>query len=373
VRTDDHHQGVAAAAKLGERCICGLASLVLFGIGSLAALLAPGAPRVDQAAMRTGFSFSQQQTEYMDLSYQQTYHGLMQLGPSLVRLAAYWDKMEPAPGVYDFTTLDWLIANTPPGTRVVLGLGMKAPRWPEFYLPAWLEQANDMPNHARVTDDPQLRAALPDFIQAVVERYRDSPAIAYWQVENEPLDPSGPRQWTIGSDVLAQETALVDRLDSQHRPVLLTTFVSTNPAHQFAATNPGLMNRVQSLLGMADVLGLDVYPVREHDILGKALIFRWPPFIWQQRLRSVQHAARTAGKPVWVTELQAEPWLLTQVVYLQQPPNPGIVPAETEFLTQEIRADGFPTALFWGAEYWYMRMARFEDRSWWSAAQQLVA
>ncbi len=361
------------AAVARRRSACGLLALALFGVSSLATLIGPGPSPGNRSALRTGISFSEQQTEYMDLSYQDTYRGLMLLAPSLVRLAAYWDRIEPEPGVFDFTTLDWLLSNTPPGTRVVLTIGMKAPRWPEFYIPPWLEQANEMPNGARVTDDPQLREALPSFVQAVVERYQTSPAVAYWQVENEPLDPSGPRQWMIDPDVLDQEIALVSRLDDQHRPLLVTTFLSTNPLRQPAATGPRLMQRVRTLLGAADIVGLDVYPVREHSILGTTLLFRWPAFVWQQRLRSVQQAGRSAGKPVWVTELQAEPWLLTQVVYLQEPPSPQLLPNETEFVAQEIRADGFTTALFWGAEYWYMRMVRFDDTSWWTAAQHLLA
>jgi hypothetical protein len=82
--------------------------------------------------------------------------------------------------------------------------------------------------------------------------------------------------------------------------------------------------------------------------------------------------ARSAGKQVWITELQAEPWLVTQVVYLNRLPRAEIAPNETAFVLREMRADGFPSALLWGAEYWYMRLQRFDDDRWWSAAQQLV-
>jgi hypothetical protein len=178
-----------------------LVELLLVVAFSVAALVAPGAPQPRTEPLSVGFTFSQQQAAYLDIGSDEAYEGLIQLEPAVVRLAAYWNSVEPSPGTYDFTALDWLVAHTPPTTKIVLSLGMKAPRWPEYFIPTWLEQANELPDEARVSDDADLQMALPRYIRAVVEHYRDSPAIAYWQVENEPLDPSGPRLWTVGPDV----------------------------------------------------------------------------------------------------------------------------------------------------------------------------
>jgi hypothetical protein len=60
------------------------------------------------------------------------------------------------------------------------------------------------------------------------------------------------------------------------------------------------------------------------------------------------------------------------VVYLDRLPRSEIVPSETEFMVSQLRASEFPSALLWGAEYWYMRMQRFDDRRWWLTAQQLI-
>jgi hypothetical protein len=346
--------------------------LLLLIAASVAALLAPGVPAPRTEPLAVGFTFSQQQATYLDIGYQDAYASLIQLQPAVVRLAAYWNKVESRPGSYDFSTLDWLVAHTPPTTRVVLCLGMKAPRWPEYFIPAWLEQANSMPNEARVSDDVDVQSALPQYIRAVVEHYRDSAVIAYWQVENEPLDPAGPRLWTVGSDVLGQEIALVRKLDNQHRPVVITAFVSTNPVRQFPDLDGRAVERLQAIIDEADIVGLDLYPIRGASVLGSEVFVRWPAFIWQHQLRSVQAMVRSAGKRAWITELQAEPWLVTQVVYLDRLPRREIVPSETAFVLSEIRAGGFESALLWGAEYWYMRMGRFDDRRWWSAAQQLI-
>ena len=63
---------------------------------------------------------------------------------------------------------------------------------------------------------------------------------------------------------------------------------------------------------------------------------------------------------------------MTHVVYLDRLPRAEIVPSETAFVLSQMRADGFETALLWGAEYWYMRLQRFADQRWWSAAQSMV-
>jgi hypothetical protein len=61
------------------------------------------------------------------------------------------------------------------------------------------------------------------------------------------------------------------------------------------------------------------------------------------------------------------------VVYLDRLPRAEIVPSETAFVLSQMRAGGFESVLFWGAEYWYMRQQRFDDRRWWTAAQQMIA
>jgi hypothetical protein len=165
----------------------------------------------------------------------------------------------------------------------------------------------------------------------------------------------------------------VRQLDDRHRPVVLTTFVPTSPLSQVLAFDGNAAERVRLLVDQADVVGLDLYPVRGTAVLGTDVFVRWPAFIWQHQLRSIQAMAHSAGKQVWITELQAEPWLVTEVVYLERLPRAEIVPSETEFVLSQMRAGGFESVLLWGAEYWYMRQQRFDDRRWWTAVQQMIA
>jgi hypothetical protein len=318
-----------------------IAECLLLAAFSAAAVLVPGNPGVRSDAFDVGFTFSQQQSSYLDLDYRDTYQSLIRLKPSVVRLAAYWNKVEAIRGTYDFSSLDWLVEHTPPPTRVVLSFGTKAPRWPEYFIPAWLEQANQLPNNASVSDDPDFQTALFRYVRAVVEHFRDSPVVAYWQGENE--------------------------------PIVVTAFVPTNPILQLPPLDRPVAERVQAILGQADIVGLDVYAVRGRSVLGRDVFVRWPAFVWQPQLRSLQHDIESAGKQVWITELQAEPWLVTRVVYLDRLPRAEIVPGETSFVLAQMRANGFRSALLWGAEYWYMRLQRFGDDRWWSAARRLIA
>src|SRR5258706_407890 len=69
---------------------------------------------------------------------------------------------------------------------------------------------------------PLLRAAVLDFVQETVARYRDNPALVAWQVENEPLNPAGPHRWQVSRDTLGAEVAALKAIDS--RPVIVNAF-----------------------------------------------------------------------------------------------------------------------------------------------------
>jgi hypothetical protein len=58
------------------------------------------------------------------------------LGLKWIRLSCYWDEIEKEKDRYDFHKIETILKSCQSlGLNVVLTLGMKAPRYPEYYLP----------------------------------------------------------------------------------------------------------------------------------------------------------------------------------------------------------------------------------------------
>jgi hypothetical protein len=339
----------------------GLALVILCGLGAIRPV-----GRGETTSPEVGVTFSPRQAEYLGLPWKDTFSAVLNLSPTVVRLGAYWDEIERRPGVYDFSMLDWQLERLPASTyRVVLTVGMKAPRWPEYYLPSWLTQQTRPGQYATVSDDPLIRERVLRFVEAVVSRYQDHPSIGYWQVENEPLDPSGPRQWKIGADLVADEVALVRSLDHTRRPIILSMFVDTPPP--LASLPPWRSHdegRARTLLGMADILGLDLYPSRGIRIFGHDLYLNWSGWAWERSAMTLRQIALDQGKDAWVMEAQAEPWEPARLVYLDGAESRSVQPDMAANTFGRLSSGGFNTILLWGAEHWYMRQEKHDDRSW---------
>ncbi len=320
--------------------------------------------------VKVGFTFSERQAGYLDVSWRQAFEAAMDLTPNLVRLGAYWDTIETAPGQYDFSDLDWMLDNMPQESSVLLTVGMKAPRWPEFFLPAWLRTEVKTPDGGDAAQDPRVREATLRFISEVVRHTRGRANITYWQVENEPLDPSGPRNWYIDPAFLADEISLVRSLDAG-RPIVVSMFVDTSPLELLPPWHGQLRDRARSLVSLGDVLGLDVYPVRPIANSWIQISLKWPVWVWESRVRELQRLAQTAGKQTWISEAQAEPWLPARLAHTDSAPAHYAAPGLTARTVDRLHADGFNTILLWGVEYWYMRAERYEDGNWWTGMQRL--
>jgi len=88
-----------------------------------------------------------------------------------------------------------------------LSLGLRQPRWPECHVPVWA--ANEPYN----VWYPQLMT----FITAVVNRYKNNPALGSYELENEYfLKAFGTCHQTIQENRLIAEYNLVKNLDSKH-------------------------------------------------------------------------------------------------------------------------------------------------------------
>ena len=320
-----------------------------------------------------GTTFSARQCRYLRVNAKETFKEILKTKFDLMRLSAYWDELEPQDGVYDFRSLDWQIAEaTSKHIPVVLTVGMKAPRWPEYFIPSWVLKRLRLRKGADVSQHAYLRQRTLRFIETVVRRYRNEEAIRYWQVENEPLDRTGPGYWWIAPAFLKQEVALVRRLDPRGRPLIITAVTYPNRLLRWFMYLFMQHDTIDEAFGLCDILGVNVYPVVGHRWFVKKSYYWTSPEERNEYLSSILKRPTRGMKPVWVTELQAEPWEPDQLVYTEQEPPPTGDPAIVQHSIQELRALGIDTILLWGAEYWQFRKARYQDLRWWNEVRRLL-
>ena len=323
-------------------------------------------PVVATEPTRFGVSFSQRQSDYLMLPWAKVYAATLGLSPAVIRLGAYWDRIEHTPGSYDFSVLELQLDRAGArGMDVILTVGMKAPRWPEYYLPRWLEERVVVGHGGDVSEDPEVRARVLAFVDRVVRHVRTHQAIVIWQVENEPLDPSGPNRWTIGEKLLAEEVALVRRLDD--RPIIVSTFVDVDPLMNAPWRRAELRRRAEVILDLADILGLDLYPNRGLQLRGHDLYFHWPVWIWEPAMLELRELALARGQSAWIMEAQAEPWEPNRLVYTDVPLSRSVQPPRAVAAVERLTAAGYDTILLWGVEHWYMRRERHRRTDWWNS------
>jgi len=320
-----------------------------------------------------GTTFSAKQCRYLRVNAKETFKEILKTKFDLIRLSAYWDELEPQEDVYDFSSLDWQIAQTKSKQiPIVLTVGMKAPRWPEYFIPPWVLRRLRLRKGADVSQNAYLRQHTLRFIETVVRRYRDEEAIHYWQVENEPLDRTGPGYWWSGPAFLKQEVQLVRRLDTRGRPIIITAVTYPNPFLRWFMYLFMRHDTIDEAFGLGDILGVNVYPVVGHRWFLKKSYYWTSPEERKAYLASILKRPTRGKKPVWVTELQAEPWEPDQLVYTGREPPPTGNPALVQRSVQELRALGINTILLWGAEYWQFRTAHRRDAHWWDAVHMLL-
>lgn len=313
-----------------------------------------------------GTTFSQLQCHYMQLDLKSTFRAICELGFDRIRLCAYWDDIERVENEFNFSTLDWLLDECDRhNIKVVLAVGMKVPRWPEFHFPQWLQARHDVFGGGQPLDQNSAIAAHTlNFVQRVVDHARTAPAITHWQVENEPftrLAIAAGRH--ISAEFVRQEVELVRSGIAAHQKLVLTGSI-TLPVAQEATDTAALHENIQ----LADAVGVNVYtkvPIDNTFFYLEPL----PPF-WQT-LRRWQTALTQNNTEAWVAEAQAEPWEANQLVAMGKPTYPSATPKRTTNLVAALADVGFSTILLWGCEYWYWQKLNQRDQ-WWRTMQQLV-
>lgn len=285
-----------------------------------------------------GTSFSADHARSLDLDPVECLTALLDMGLQTIRLAAYWNQIQPSEDIFDFSDLKWqLDVCEARGISVVLVVGMKAPRWPEFYIPEW----------AKNLSDSDFESALFSYLQRTVQWAQKWSCLEYWQVENEPLDPSGPEWRRVPLSLLQKEVALVRECDLQNRPIVLTAWGNEMLSRGTLAP----------LSELGDVVGIDVYPrVFIRRVSGRNI---YASFWWQRF--TISFALRKMQKPVWISELQAEPWEESSEVY-RSASTQSINPQQLIWNWQWAQSLPVSRVFLWGGEYWIWRARQNDPR-----------
>jgi len=294
-----------------------------------------------------GMSFNAMYAEELGLDWRETYDAILNdLGVRHLRLAGHWPRVEPVQGQFDFSELDYQISMAEAfGAEVILAVGRRLPRWPECHLPDW----------SRVIDITSRNNAQLVYMTAVVQRYKDSPAVKYWQVENEPFLKAFAFEHCgeLDIDFLDKEIALVRELD---------------PSRAIIITDSGNLGTWHGAYQRGDVFGTSVYVHFWNPELGQFKTVL-PPATY--RLKDNLMALIYGRKPSVLIELSSEPWLVAPV------PE---VPLEVQFTRMDLakfedilsyaKDTRFEKQYLWGAEWWYWLMKQGHPE-FWQRGQQL--
>jgi hypothetical protein len=323
-----------------------------------------------------GISFRPRQAEAFDLDPRESLNAMLSYPFAVVRLSAYWDRIEPEPGHCDTSELDWqLDAAERAGKKVIVCLGpVKSFGYPEYFVPGH-RLAAPLPEGSLIepTTHPELLAAGIAHATRLVKRYRDSPAIVAWQVEHEAVDPLGvEHSWRLSARFVAEEVAAVRAADPD-RPIMMNGFLPTSTPVRvmqwWRSRDQGDSLAVAQRL--TDTVGIDYYP--RHAIAGNGRLGLYldggrHPGQGRRWTEILRWAAAAPGRRVMIAEGQAEPWEAVTT-----PPDPrGRVmyscPPEQVIGTYNHCMRGFRQAgtdpwgyLFWGAEYWLLRQRHGDD------------
>lgn len=318
-----------------------------------------------------GASFSPRRARGRGLDWQPAFRRVLELGLSPLRLSTYWDGVDGD----GYGELDWQVAEADrAGREVVLTVGMKAQGWPEFAIPDRLVPAVRRGANV-VAAALELRSAAVELVEATIARYRDRRCVIAWQIENEPVNRSGPRGWWIGADLVRDEIAAARAADPG-RPIVVNAFAAFNRRLDVAASRYGLLRllgrdeyrpefEVAELLRPGDVLGLDVYRRIGYRLFGARLFTT--SHRWRENAARWHARAAAGGKRAWIIEAQAEPW---EPEPPAGQPHRSCTPADMVETVGALRDAGYDTILLWGVEHWLACDAT-GDGSWLQAVERL--
>lgn len=293
-----------------------------------------------------GATFSKKQSQGLGLDWQKNYLALFDdLGIKKIRLAAYWDEIQPEKNRYSWDDLDWQIDEAEKrGAEIILVVGNRVPRWPECHLPGWTNSLQEK----------DRQAATLAYITETIARYRHRPGIAYWQVENEPFLKYFGVCPPFDKNFLDTEIKLVRSLDD--RPIIVT--------------DSGELSTWIPAARRGDIFGSTLYLYTYTKTLQKYI--RYP--ISYNFFRIKKNISNLFAHPQdWIIiELQGEPWGKTSFQDLPQSERDlTMTPDKFKEIEELARQTGFRTFYWWGVEYWYWEKEVKGNNFYWQEAKKL--
>ena len=302
------------------------------------------APRAEKITW--GVDFSQKHARDLGLDWKKVYLAYLEdLEVKQIKLSTTWDLLEKEKGEYSFSDLDWQIEQAEKyGAKVILVIGMRTPRWPECHFPDW---ANNLSKEER-------QQAVLKLLGKTVSRYKESQTVWAWQVENEPLFPFGecPKP---DKKFLKEETALVKKLDSSVRPIIIS--------------DSGEWSLWLKIADVGDILGSTLYRRVWMAPLNMYIDYYFPPIYYHRKAEIIR---KFFNKEVIVVELQAEPWgpeLLYDISLEEQ--QKSMTLARFSDNMEFAKKTGLDTFYLWGGEWWYWLKEKQGDDSFWQEAKKI--
>jgi hypothetical protein len=267
-----------------------------------------------------------------------------------VRLVSYWEDIEPTPGKYDFSSLDWQFAMANKyGAKVSLSIGLRQPRWPECHEPDW----------AKAEPKSQWEPQLSQFIQATVNHYKNNPALGDYELENEFFLKVFGKCTDFDRSRLVAEYNLVKAADPKHNVIV---------------------SRSDNWVGIPvgqptpDVFAISIYK-RVWDSTFTHRYFEYPLPAWFYASLAGSEEI-LSGRDMIVHELQAEPWTPNGLEIPQISVKEQFKSMDAKRLQSRIQygeATGMRTIDLWGAEWWYWLKVKQGDPSVWNVVKDAVA
>lgn len=224
---------------------------------------------------------------------------ICKLGVQVIRLTMQWNETEISPKEYHWVKIDKALKICAKyKIPVVICLGAKSPRAPEFHIPDFYKVEvfkfkGDL--------NQGIGRDLRDFLEGVLKKYGQDPRIEAFQVENEPLDPIGFLGFSIPNDFLNQEIDFVR--SKTKKPIIVTMGAGLTDATADDAQKIRLPI-VESLTSLkVQKIGLNIY--QEGTINER--IFKATDDHWSLARKLVQKIKIENIVPV-LAEVQAEPW-----------------------------------------------------------------